>query len=144
MGPFFNCIIMQYLHLDSSALTSSTLKWLHRILFMVHRKIWNAITVTKHYISWTNSQRLKSYGLFLSMHLLDSVLQSLPHLMTSEKEICIMRTFSWQKLSAECDQQFYYKELSMRNVQPLEFTATSAYDLTDKILNISVSNKRNS
>jgi hypothetical protein len=38
--------------------------------------------------------------------------------MTSEKEICIMRTlFSdkkgfTDKLSAECDQQFYYMELS--------------------------------
>jgi hypothetical protein len=43
----------------------------------------------------------------LSLHLLKSVLQSLPHLMTSEKEI-----FFADKLSAECDQQFHNKELS--------------------------------
>jgi hypothetical protein len=40
------------------------------------------------------------------------VLQSLPHLMTSEKEHHFRDKKGFaDKLNAECDQQFYYKEL---------------------------------
>jgi hypothetical protein len=58
---------------------------------MAHRKICNAITVTKHYIM-KNFPAVKKLWSVLSIHLLNSLLQSLPHMMTSEKEISIMRT----------------------------------------------------
>jgi hypothetical protein len=47
--------------------SSGKLKSWKSLLFMAYRKICNVITVTKHYISGNNSQRLKSYGLFCQL-----------------------------------------------------------------------------